>query len=43
MAPEDMANTDSYKAEDSAMLDVIMGSGTSRMKKVSCLRKGLGQ
>nr|XP_030114433.3 uncharacterized protein LOC100223460 isoform X3 [Taeniopygia guttata] len=43
MAPEDMANADSYKAEDSAMLDVIMGSGTSRMKKVPTIVRDIYQ
>ncbi|XP_041871212.1 uncharacterized protein LOC121658393 [Corvus kubaryi] len=43
-APEGMANADSYKAEDcAAMLDVIMGSGPSRLKKVPTIVRDMYQ
>ncbi|KAM4878921.1 uncharacterized protein FYW23_015164 isoform 1-T2 [Sylvia borin] len=43
-APGGMGAAESYKAEDcAATQDVIKGNGTSKLKKVSCLRQGLVQ
>ncbi|TRZ11356.1 hypothetical protein HGM15179_015753 [Zosterops borbonicus] len=44
MAPEGMGDADSYKEEDrAATLDVIMGNGTSRLKKVPTIVRDIYQ